>query len=76
MKSKELTLEKTIGRLEEIVRELEQGSAPLEQALALYEEGVVLFKHATAILDRAQEKIKVLSQDTGGKFKLEDEEEA
>jgi len=58
---KKLTFEESMARLEEIVSLLGKGDAPLDQALSLFEEGARLTKECTAQLDRAEQKVKLLT---------------
>lgn len=57
-----LTYESAVKRLEEIVRKLESGQTPLDESIALFSEGSELVKKCTAILDEAEQKVKVLSE--------------
>ncbi len=57
-----LTYESAVKRLEEIVRKLENGQTPLDESIALFSEGSELVKKCTAILDEAEQKVKVLSE--------------
>jgi len=56
-----LTFEAAIARLEEIVRALEGGCAPLDESLSLFEEGVSLVKLCNEKLDKAEQKVKLLT---------------
>lgn len=66
------TFEKAFSRLEELVRELENGQISLEQALDLYAEGIELVKYCRKKLERAEQRIALLSEDIDGKPVLED----
>lgn len=59
---KKMTFEESMLRLEEIVSLLGQGDAPLDQALSLFEEGAKLTKECTAQLDKAEQKVKLLTK--------------
>lgn len=61
--SEERSFEENIKKLEEIVRRLERGDISLEEGLDAFEEGVSLVKACQRQLDRAAERIKVLTQD-------------
>ena len=61
-----MTFESALARLEEIVRALESGSAPLDESLALFEEGVGLVKFCNALLDGAEQKVKLLIRNPDG----------
>lgn len=59
--AQELQFEAAMKRLEEIVGQLERGNAPLDQSLALFEEGTKLIRHCGTALDRAEQKLKLLT---------------
>lgn len=62
MDDKRPTYEEAVKRLEEIVKRLEGGSAPLDESIALFSEGAELVKTCTAILDEAEQKVKILTE--------------
>ena len=47
---------------QEIVKKLESGAAPLDESIALFSEGAELVKTCTAILDEAEQKVKILTE--------------
>ena len=57
--------EQTLKELEGIVETLEKGSLPLEESLALYEKGVALTKLCESYLESAQQRIELLSAESG-----------
>lgn len=63
---KKLNFEESMLRLEEIVSLLERGEAPLEQAMALFEEGAKLLRECTGQLDRAEQKVTLLTAGENG----------
>ncbi len=63
MEKKTPTFEEALKRLEEIVRSMESSEVPLDKSLAMFEEGVSLVKICTEALDKAEQKVKIL---TGG----------
>lgn len=67
--------ETAMAELEEIVHRLESGELPLEDALRLYERGVLLVRGCSAALDRAEERLQVLSLDAEGRPVLQPLEE-
>ncbi|HVN48077.1 MAG TPA: exodeoxyribonuclease VII small subunit [Bacteroidota bacterium] len=69
-KIKKESLEGSLARLEEIVDALEHGNVALDDAVALYEEGLSLAKDSADRLKAAELKIKKLSKDIDGKFKV------
>lgn len=62
MNDKRPTYEEAVKRLEEIVKKLESGAAPLDESIALFSEGAELVKTCTAILDEAEQKVKILTE--------------
>jgi exodeoxyribonuclease VII small subunit len=68
------SFEASLKRLEQIVDELENGEITLERALDMYEEGVELSKFCVERLSQAELKLKKLSKDIEGAFKLTDME--
>ena len=66
MTERDMSFEESMARLEQIVAQLEAGDHPLDRALSLYEEGVVMMKRCASMLDRAEQKVKLLQvSDTG-----------
>ena len=57
---KEMSFEEAFARLEVIVRQLETGEAEINEALCLFEEGVTLTRLCAEILDKAEERVKIL----------------
>ena len=62
------TFEDNILRLEKIVELLEKGEAPLDKCITLFEEGVKLSKDCINMLDNAEQKIKLLTDNSNGNF--------
>ena len=58
--------EKSMERLEVIVKKLENGDLPLDDSLALFEEGSGLIRKCTALIDEAEQKVTLLSQNQDG----------
>lgn len=63
---KKQTFEQTMARLEEIVGLLERGDAPLEESMVLFEEGTRLSALLHEMLENAEQKITILTQDKDG----------
>ena len=63
---KKQNFEQSLARLEEIVKQLENGTAPLDESLAMFEEGVTLVRGCTQMLEKAEQKVKLLSVDENG----------
>ncbi len=68
MADKKATFEENITRLEQIIDSLEKGEAPLDECLSLFEDGVKISKECMTMLDRAEQKIKLLTETEGGNF--------
>lgn len=52
-----------LQKVENIVQKLENEELPLEQALSLYEDGITLIRELQTFLQRAEQKVMVLSDD-------------
>ena len=59
----DLSYEKALKELESILSTLENESQDLKITMALYERGRALIKHCQALLDEAELKVKMLSED-------------
>jgi exodeoxyribonuclease VII small subunit len=57
-----LSYEKAFAELEEIVNGLETNQKTLEEAIALFERGQALAKHCTDLLDKAELRVRQLSE--------------
>jgi len=60
-KVEELTYEAAFSELEAIVAALESEGRPLDESLGLYERGQMLAAHCTALLAKAELKVRQLS---------------
>ena len=67
-----MSFEEALKRIEEIVSRLEQGEVPLEESIVLYEEGAKLVKYCLGLLDKAEQKVKLLLREPDGSFATED----
>ena len=65
MKEKKLNFEEALARLEEITSMLESGNYKLDESLALFEEGTSLIKVCNQHLDRAEQRVKILTVEDG-----------
>jgi exodeoxyribonuclease VII small subunit len=59
----DLTYEQAFSELEALIATLETDEASLDETLAKFERGQALTKHCSALLDRAELKVKQLSGD-------------
>lgn len=62
MKSKLISYEDKLKRLEEIIELMESNNVSLEQSINLYEEGIILSKELHCILKDAQGRIKIITE--------------
>ncbi len=61
-----MTFEQALTRLDEIVKLLERGDAPLDDSLKLFEEGTALVKKCGLALDKAEQRVTVLTTNETG----------
>lgn len=60
---KEMTLEASMARLEEITSTLEKEKLPLKDMMKLYKEGKQLEKQCMELLNKAEEEVRILEAD-------------
>ncbi len=65
MAKEKLTFEQALETLEKTVAEIEEGKVSLEESIEKYAEGIKLIRQCRAILDRAEQKIQLLSKAEG-----------
>jgi exodeoxyribonuclease VII small subunit len=65
-----MTFEENLHRLEEILAALEAEQVGLDASLKLFEEGVEILRSASAELGRAETKVQMLLEKSGGGFEL------
>lgn len=63
-----ISFEQGIEKLEQVINDLDKNDVPLDQALQLFNDGIGLVKHCNTLLDSAEEKVKVLLEDSSGGF--------
>jgi len=63
MSAKKPSFEEQLASLESIVEKLEKGDLALEDSLAQFEKGVKLTRDCQNLLDQAQQKVAILTQD-------------
>lgn len=66
------TFEQAIQRLDALVAKLEEDQLPLEEMLAAYEEGVSLARLCGEKLEAAEQKVRLIMKQNGGRANLED----
>jgi exodeoxyribonuclease VII small subunit len=57
-----LSFEQAITALTDIVGKIEKGDVPLQDSLDQYEKGMTLIKHCRSLLQTAEKRIEVISQ--------------
>ena len=60
---KELTLEESFQRLDELIARLEDREIPLEDSFAIYKEGMDLLKSSREKIDTVEKKMLQISKD-------------
>jgi exodeoxyribonuclease VII small subunit len=63
--------EQNLTELETLVRRLDSGEMPLEEALSAFERGVGLVRELHDIINRAEQRVEVLTRDREGTLRLE-----
>ncbi len=58
------TFEHALGQLEKLVDSMEQGNLSLEESLKTFEEGIKLTRQCQKSLDEAEQKVKILLENT------------
>lgn len=61
-KPKTLNFEKAMKDLETLVSELENRALPLEKSLKLFEKGIQLTRHCQSELNKAEQKVQMLTE--------------
>ena len=67
MESKPVHFEESMARLEEILAKLEGGEGSLDELLKYYEEGVQLIRTCNALLENAEQRVKMLQIQPDGR---------
>jgi len=75
MPRKNLSLENSFKRLDEILGELESGDVDLEKSIGLFEEAMVLSEDCQMQLNALEKRVKVLVAKGGGDYIEEDIQE-
>lgn len=60
MAKKKLTYKELMDTLEEIIENLETGELSVEDSMEKYEEGVKITRELLEILNKAEEKVKIM----------------
>jgi exodeoxyribonuclease VII small subunit len=59
----EMKFSEKLENLDEILRQLEDGKLPLDEALAIFERGIALVREARDFLEKAEQKVTLLTQE-------------
>ena len=73
-KKQEMGFEEAFRELEAIVGKLEGGESTLDEAIQAFEKGMALVEICTRKLNDAETRLKKLTKDEDGAFRLELEE--
>jgi exodeoxyribonuclease VII small subunit len=65
MKTQDMSFEQAMTELDAIVLEMERGEIPLEKSLQQFEKGVALARHTQKLLQDAEQKVQILTQQKG-----------
>lgn len=65
-----LSFEEAFHELETLVEQMETGNLPLEEALRLFERGSLLARHCQNLLDKAELKLRQLTESPEGEATL------
>lgn len=66
------SFEIALDKLEKIVSILEEGKQTLDEMLFLYEEGINLYRYCNNLIDKSEQKIKILTDnETFKSFSIE-----
>ncbi len=57
--------EQSLQQLEGLVEQLEQGDLPIEDALKAFEQGIRLTRDCQSILQQAEQKVQLLTEQDG-----------
>lgn len=60
MAKKKMTYKELMDTLEEIIEKLETGDLSVEDSMEKYEEGVKITRELLEILNKAEEKVKIM----------------
>lgn len=64
-KAEKPDFEQALSELEGLVVQLEQGNLPIEEALKAFEQGVRLTRECQTILQQAEQKVQLLTEQDG-----------
>ena len=56
------SLEQSLAEISQLIDKMEQGEVTLEQSLHDFERGITLVKHCQKVLEDAEQKVTILTQ--------------
>lgn len=59
----ELTMEESFQEMESILEKLESKEITLEESFQLYKQGMEHLQHCNDLMDKVEEKVKILNED-------------
>lgn len=65
-----LSFEEAFRELEALVEQMEAGNLPLEETIRLFERGSLLARHCQDLLDKAELKLKLLTESPEGEARF------
>ncbi|MGB9594276.1 MAG: exodeoxyribonuclease VII small subunit [Anaerolineae bacterium] len=65
-----LSFEEAFRELETLVEQMEAGNLPLEETIRLFERGSLLARHCQDLLDKAELKLKMLTESPEGEPRI------
>ena len=66
MTKNKINLKQTFKELENILNQLESSDIDIDQMVKLYEKGMKLSKHCKNIIEKAEQKIKIINEHDEG----------
>jgi len=72
MSKKELKFDEALAQLTEVITKLESGSLPLEDSMELYKEGMMLSAECHKKLEKIEQDVVKLVDDSGAVSEFED----
>ena len=70
-----MSFEEALNQLETIVKKLENGSISLDDSIQLYEEGIKLVDFCNQSIEKAEQKIALVSKDAEGNYTVTEKED-
>ena len=64
--AKKKSFEEAFSSLEDIVNEMESGELSLDESLGAFEEAIKLVKFCNSELERAEQKVRILTEGADG----------